>query len=83
MLDGRSGLLSAEAGAPRDIRPTGPNPLDPRWVRAATVGYGQQRSPTVTTVPSNRRPSAFQLKQQGRYERAIRIVVPEVGVRVS
>jgi hypothetical protein len=35
----------------------------PRWVRAATVLYGHERSPTVVEVQGNRRSLTRRLKQ--------------------
>jgi hypothetical protein len=40
--------VSGRAGAARGGRPWEPNSFGPRWVRAATVEYGHQRSPAVT-----------------------------------
>jgi hypothetical protein len=58
----------------RRPRPDGPNP-SVRWVRAAVVEQGQQRAPTVVHGVGGTAGHAFQLAQQGRCVRAIRIVV--------
>jgi hypothetical protein len=44
--------------------------LGPRWVRAAAVAHGQQRSPTVTNGSDKPQVLAIQLTQQRSREQA-------------
>ena len=54
----------------------------PRWVRAATVAHGQQRSPTVANGSDEPQVIVPPAQAAGMMHAGDRIVVPKVGVGV-